>query len=294
MLQHERYAITYRLPRFFYPVPMPYLLPMTSYTFHPIGVVASPRKHRYDVPRQGALDEKHEARVLLHEGHDFEQALGDLRGFDRVWLLYIFHLNDGWKPRVRVPRHRQEKVGVFATRAPYRPNPIGLSCVRLLEVERLALRVGECDLLDGTPILDIKPYLPYADSFPESATGWVPDSEEKYSVRFSGDAMEQMLWLRSEDIDLLPFAETQLEAEPLDSSRKRIGRHPADDAVYHLAYRTWRILFRIDDSNATVRVEGIASGYRTEEMESTHDPYEDKSVHRAFIKDFPDARMPDP
>ncbi|PLX26315.1 MAG: tRNA (N6-threonylcarbamoyladenosine(37)-N6)-methyltransferase TrmO [Ignavibacteria bacterium] len=273
---------------------MSYLLSMTSYTFHPIGVVSSPRKHRYDVPRQGTLDETHEARILLHEGHDFEQALSDLQGFDRIWLLYVFHLNEGWKPRVRVPRHRQDKVGVFATRAPYRPNPIGLSCVNLLEVEGLVLRVSECDLLDGTPILDIKPYLPYADSFPEAATGWVPEDEKKYTIRFSSDAMEQMLWLRSEDIDLLPFVETQLEAAPLDSSRKRIARHLADETLHHLAYRTWRIIFGVDEDNMTVQVEGVATGYRAEELESDHDPYEDKAVHRAFIGDFPEARLPEP
>jgi len=260
---------------------------MDTFSFHPIGVVSSPRKHRYDVPRQGALDESHEARVLLHEGNNFEQALTDLRGFDRVWLLYVFHLNEGWKPRVQVPRHRQDKVGVFATRAPYRPNPIGLSCVRLLEVDHLALRVTECDLLDGTPILDIKPYLPYADSFPEAATGWVPEDEVKYKVLLEALAMQQLLWLRSEDIDILPFVESQLESQPTDGSRKRVTRMEDGSDRSVLAYRTWRIVFRVNEGEQAVCVEAVYSGYTAEELADTYDPHEDKDIHRNYTEDYP-------
>jgi tRNA-Thr(GGU) m(6)t(6)A37 methyltransferase TsaA len=266
---------------------------MDSFMFHPIGIISSPRKHRYDVPRQGSLDESHEARILLHEGHHFEQAIDDLKGFDRIWLLYVFHLNEGWKPRVQVPRHRQDKVGVFATRAPYRPNPIGLSCVRLLEIEGLALRIGECDLLDGTPLLDIKPYLPYADSFPDAATGWVPEKEEKYDVLFEAKAMHQLLWLRSEDIDILPFAETQLEAQPLDASRKRVSQHPALPDRHVLAYRTWRIVFRVDEPHFKVHVESLGSGYSANDLAVEQDTYEDKELHRSFLLDFPESRFPE-
>lgn len=260
---------------------------MQSFTFHPIGVLSSPRRHRYDVPRQGVLDDSHEARVLLGEGQNFEQAIADLRGFERIWLLYVFHLNEGWKPRVQVPRHRDDKVGVFATRAPYRPNPVGLSCVRLLEVAERELRITECDLLDGTPILDIKPYLPYADAFPDAATGWVPAQTEKYRLQLEAQAMQQLLWLRSEDIDLLPFAETQLEVQPTDGSRKRVV--PLDDGSgrYELAYRTWRIVFRVDDAEGVVHVEGVRSGYSAEERADDYDPYEDKELHRNYVKDYP-------
>ncbi|MCB2203300.1 tRNA (N6-threonylcarbamoyladenosine(37)-N6)-methyltransferase TrmO [bacterium] len=258
---------------------------MHSITLESIGVLLSPRKHRYDVPRQGTLDGSHKARVVLDEGRNFEQALSDLEGFERIWLLYVFHLNEGWKPRVQVPRHRKDKVGVFATRAPYRPNPIGLSCVRLLEVRGRELVVSECDLLDGTPIIDIKPYLPYADAFPDAATGWVPGEEVKYRVEFSSLAMEHFLWLRSENIDLLPFAESQLEAQPADSSRKRVQR--ISDDRYQIAYRTWRIEFSIDEDAEVVRVEGVRSGYSAEELHDSYDPYEDKSLHRQFTEDCP-------
>lgn len=261
---------------------------MDLLTFHPIGVISSPRKHRYDVPRQGVLDAEHVAEVLLHEGNNFEQALADLHGFDRIWLISVFHLNQEWKPLVQVPRHSDRKIGVFATRAPYRPNSIGLTAVRLLSVDGLRLRVAECDLIDGTPILDIKPYIPYADSFPDAATGWVPSRPETYNVRFDSEAMERMLWLRSEDVDLLPFAESQLESRPTDDGRKRVSPHPELHDRWQLAYRTWRIVFRVDENAAAVIVESIGSGYSLEEIDDAADPYEDKALHRAFIRDFPE------
>ncbi len=260
---------------------------MESFVFHPIGVLSSPRRNRYDVPRQGVLDDTHEARVLLHEGQNFEQAIDDLRGFERIWLLYVFHRNEGWKPRVQVPRHRKDKVGVFATRAPYRPNPIGLSCVRLLEVEGLMLRVTECDLIDGTPILDIKPYVPYADAFPDAAAGWVRAEEEKYRVQLAPRAMQQLLWLRSEDIDMLPFIESQLEADPIEGDRKRVSPMDEESGRYELAYRTWRVVFHVDNDEHIVHVEAVRSGYTPEERASDDDPYEDKQVHRNYAEEYP-------
>ena len=255
---------------------------MDTWTFTPIATIRSPRRHRYDVPRQGQFDTTFVAEVVLEKGRNFEQALDDLRGFDRIWLLYVFHLNEGWKPRVQVPRHRQDKVGVFATRAPYRPNPIGLSCVRLLDIAGLTLRIGECDLLDGTPVLDIKPYLPYADSFPDAATGWVPAEEDLYEPLYSDTAGVQFAWLLVQGVDILPFARTQLEAAPCDGTRKRI--YPAGEAnEYILAYRTWRLRFVVDEKEKTVRIVEVFSGYSTGELASEHDPYGDKAVHRAFV-----------
>ena len=119
----------------------------------PIGYVRSQATRRYDAPRQGVLPSAVPAILRLERGRNFEQALEGLAGFERVWLLYLFHLNEHWKPKVHVPRGPAEKIGVFATRAPYRPNPIGLSCVRLDDVRGLDLHLGECDLLDGTPDL---------------------------------------------------------------------------------------------------------------------------------------------
>ncbi|MGQ9832132.1 MAG: tRNA (N6-threonylcarbamoyladenosine(37)-N6)-methyltransferase TrmO [Thermochromatium sp.] len=123
-----------------------------------------------------------------------EEAFKALDGFSHVWILFVFHqdcLEAGWKPTVRPPRlGGRESVGVFASRAPYRPNPIGLSAVKHLGLVRdtrgLALRLRGIDMLDGTPVLDIKPYVPYADCLPEARGGFaVSPSPEPREVRFS-------------------------------------------------------------------------------------------------------------
>lgn len=255
---------------------------MKPWMFTPVAIVRTTRARRYDVPRQGSLDPDHIAEIVFDAGRNFELAIDDLRGFDRIWLLSVFHLNEGWRTRVSVPRHRAAKVGVFATRAPYRPNPIGLSCVRLLAVTKRTVRVAECDLIDGTPILDVKPYLPYADSFPDAATGWVPRDEALYTVAWTAAAVERLDWLRARGVDLLPFARTQLESEPLRSDRKRVS--PASEADEHvLSYRTWRLRFRIEEHDRIVRITSIESGYSVNDVRDAEDPYGDKDLHRAFL-----------
>lgn len=256
---------------------------METWTFSPIGHLRSERRNRYDAPRQGVLDVSHVARIVLDAGRNFEQALEELGGFERIWILYVFHLNEGWRPRVHVPRHRRDKVGVFATRAPYRPNPIGLSCVRLLRVMGLELQIADCDLLDGTPVLDIKPYLPYADSFPGAAQGWIPLKEELYRVQCDRRAEEQFSWLKQHDVDIFPFAVTQLEAAPREGRRKRIKLLDAESDTFVLAYRTWRVRYHIDDVNRIVRITDISSGYTAPELALQDDPHRDKSLHTRFI-----------
>ncbi|MCZ7557145.1 MAG: tRNA (N6-threonylcarbamoyladenosine(37)-N6)-methyltransferase TrmO [Bacteroidia bacterium] len=263
-----------------------------TYSFTPIGYITSDALARYDAPRQGVLSSACEAVLRLLPGHNFEQAVGDLLGVERVWVLYVFHLNTGWKPRVNVPRHRRDKVGVFATRAPYRPNPIGLSCVRLLSVDGLELRLAECDLLDGTPVLDIKPYLPYADAFPDASTGWVRNDEESYTIEITPSARERLDWLRQEGgIDLRPFITLQLEVNPVRSKRKRIkALGDADDHRYVLARRTWRIAFELWHENRRVRVFDVFSCYTAADLAADEDPHEDKNLHRRFNARF--SRQP--
>lgn len=259
-----------------------------TYNFTPIGYIESAARARYDAPRQGVLAEAHDAVLRLRPGQNFEQAVHELQGVERVWLLYVFHLNKGWKPRVNVPRHRRGKVGVFATRAPYRPNPIGLSCVRLLSVDGLALQLAECDLLDGTPVLDIKPYLPYADSFPDASTGWIPASELLYAIDISPEASDQIEWLlREGKVKLLPFITLQLEADPVKGKRKRIKQDEGGDpARFVLARRTWRIRFDVDHDSRSVRVLDVFSCYSAADLRSGDDPHDDKDVHQRFNEHF--------
>ena len=142
-----------------------------------IAFVRSPYAHRIDAPHQPTVIEGTETGAVAEAVIEFETdfpaaAFRDLEGFERIWLIFAFHRSQGWKAEVKPPRGGGKR-SVLATRSPHRPNAIGLSAVELLGVEGHALRVRGLDLLDGTPILDIKPYVPYADAFPGSRAGWI-------------------------------------------------------------------------------------------------------------------------
>jgi len=143
-------------------------------TLQAIGVVSSPYQERFATPRQPAyaVDAK-PAMITLHQGFCYEQALQDLESFSHIWVIYWMHLNQGWNPLVKPPRDKHNKYGVFATRAPHRPNSLGLSVVPLLSVQGRVLHIGCHDMLDGTPVLDIKPYIVESDVVSDANTGWL-------------------------------------------------------------------------------------------------------------------------
>jgi len=251
----------------------------------PVGVFRCREQYPYDAPRQGEVAGENAGLVELYAGHNFEQALQDLEGFSRIWLLFQFHVNANWKPLVLPPRGKR-KVGVFASRAPYRPNGIGISCVKLVGVRGLCVAVCGHDLLDGTPILDIKPYLPYADSFPDAVCGWVDALEEvAWAVRFSQQARAQLDWLKSQGVDCLErFLCQQLSAAPFDARRKRLRR--LDQQRWEIAYRTWRACFKVEEDRSAIVVEAILSGYRPAALAGGADRYGDKGIHKAFEQAF--------
>ncbi|MCB9680978.1 MAG: tRNA (N6-threonylcarbamoyladenosine(37)-N6)-methyltransferase TrmO [Alphaproteobacteria bacterium] len=160
-------------------VPFPDTVSLT-----PIGVVRSPYRQRYGTPRQatvtaGTLGERaQDATIELFEHVVPAQALSGLEGFGYIWVVAWFHLNKHWNPTVVPPRGPKVRRGVLATRAPHRPNQLGLSAVELVGVEGHVLRVRGIDLLDGTPVLDLKPYVPYADAFPDAPAGWLDTLDE--------------------------------------------------------------------------------------------------------------------
>lgn len=143
-------------------------------TMQPIGVVNSPYQERFATPRQPAYAvEDKSATIILHAGHNFEQALQDLQTFSHIWVIYWMHLNQGWNPLVKPPRDKNHKHGVFSTRAPHRPNSMGLSLVSLLSIQGRVLHIGNHDMLNGTPVLDIKPYIKEADMQENANNGWI-------------------------------------------------------------------------------------------------------------------------
>lgn len=169
------------LPRtmlaFPFPVPSSCMFPCELPDFQVIAHVRSPYAQRIDAPHQPTVTagtESGRAEIATIEFIDGfpHAAFRDLQGFDRIWLIFLFHRSEGWKPEVRPPRGGGKR-SVLATRSPHRPNALGLSAVKLLAVEPNALTVQGIDLLDGTPILDIKPYVPYSDAFADSSAGWI-------------------------------------------------------------------------------------------------------------------------
>lgn len=261
----------------------------------PIGTFFGDAVYKYDAPRQGRLFAGHLGRIVLNEGRNFEMALRDLDGFERIWVIFQFHENEGWRPTTRppVPPKGKDRVGTFASRSPYRPNPIGLSCVRLLKVEGLTLYVDEADLLNGTPVLDIKPYIPMADAFPDAKAGWVEEQEGNlWTVLADAPFDAQNRWIAERsDFDLESFARVQLSRgnfskDLFDSSRRRLSID-ADACTGVLAYRTFRIHFSYSESERKVVLLRISSGYTAEDLrEGAEDKYGDKQLHREFIATF--------
>lgn len=255
----------------------------------PIGTIATPYADRYRAPRQpGAAPIPAEGVITLEHGRNFEQALEDLEGFERIWVIYWFDRNPGWKPKVLPPRGPRVRRGVFATRSPHRPNPIGLSLLRLLEVSGRTLRVADVDILDGTPILDIKPYLPYAEAWPDSRMGWLDavvsaetsDGGVRFAVVWSETALRQIGWLAHEHgVVLLDHAEAVLASDPSPHPYRRITRR--GDGSLELAVKSWRIVFAVHES--TVTVERIESGYaRTRVAEAAPGSLHDHDAHEGF------------
>lgn len=258
--------------------------------FEPIGFFRGDASRRYEAPRQGVFSGA-EGRVELLPGRDFETALRDLDGFERVWLVFVFDRNSAaWRPTARppvsAPGHR--RVGLFASRAPYRPNPIGLSCVKVLGVSGLSLHVAEADLLDGTPVLDIKPYIPSADAFPGAKAGWVDEQvADAWDVSASPEFTGACEAVRSAGApDVLRSATLQLSRNPFDVSRKRVVRTPSGGV---LSLRMFRIGFTVSEDRREIVLRSLGSGYAPEELDLPEDPYADKAFHRA-LRSFEERR----
>lgn len=172
-----------------------------QYSFEPIGVIRTCFKEKFGIPRQSGLVRHATGILKLRDDPFFQAATRELETFSHLWLVFVFHQHDAknWKPSIRPPRlGGAVKVGVLASRSPHRPNPIGMSVVRLDRVDRtspggIEIHLSGLDLLDGTPILDIKPYIPYADSVAEASSGWADDPIVRIPVKFTEKADEAVL-----------------------------------------------------------------------------------------------------
>ena len=192
---------------------------------------------------------------MLNEDQNFEQALEDVSGFEYIWVLFWFHQNKNWKPKVLPPNSNRTKHGLFATRSPYRPNPIGLSLCKLLEVRGRILHIENPDMLDGTPVIDIKPYIPYAEAFPNARTGWIGELNEQspphYTVTFSADVKRILKAIKAEEYrEIIIYVNGILSRDPYPHSYRRIKI--IMDGTSVLAVKRWRFHFEIAGTNVRV------------------------------------------
>ncbi len=165
------------------------------YSFKPIGILSSCYPDKFGIPRQSGIVKKVYSELKLRADLQPELALQGLEGYSHVWLQFVFHLNTSTKYHAKIhpPRLGGESIGVFATRSPHRPNPIGLSLVELVEIRNDILVLAGVDLADGTPILDVKPYLPAFESIPAARAGWMATVEKRdVHVRFTDQALSAL------------------------------------------------------------------------------------------------------
>lgn len=223
---------------------------METMEMHPIAHMRSDFPTKFGIPRQSGLVEELRSMIVFEPEYRSEDALRGIEDFSHLWLIWQFSqaVREGWSPTVRPPRlGGNTRMGVFATRSPFRPNNLGLSCVRLLEVKHTqqygtVLIVGGADLLDGTPIFDIKPYIPYSDSRPE-ATGGFTDRVGDFllDVKFPQELLEKL------PADKQAAAVGVLSHDSRPSYQRKPGR------VYGLNFAGFDIRFTVEDAVLTVQ-----------------------------------------
>lgn len=251
-----------------------------SLTLRPIGHVRTTSRFKFDAPNQPDAASEQTNTIELLPGNQYELALSDLEGFDKIWIVSWFDRNSDWRPRVMPPRGPAKRRGVFATRSPHRPNPIGLTCVSLLRIEGRVLEVGPLDLVDGTPVLDIKPYLRTVDCHPSARMGWLEEVESAeqalpaFRVELSPVAADQLGWLRDTwQVDFTERAFHILERDPSPHRTRRVLK--MGDNQFRIACGAWRMFYRLEGD--LVVIEEIGKGYSDESLQA---PGWEKIIHR--------------
>jgi len=253
-------------------------------TLDPIGYLRSSLETKVEAARQPRAAAGAEARMELLPGRNFEHALDDLEQWELIWVIFWFHLNPGWRPKVLPPRSTTGRKGVFSTRSPHRPNPIGLSVVRLERIEGLMLHIRDCDIVDGTPILDIKPYVAYTDAHPSASSGWLEtaDPVQEFAVQFEPLAEEQASWIEGRTgLALRERIQSTLALGPEPHPYRRIR---SMGEWMQLAVKEWRVRFTV--AGRDVRVHEIHSGFQAAQLNSSKD-VETRQPHREFNARWP-------
>ncbi len=220
-----------------------------NYNVEPIGYIKSPYKEKFAVPRQPRLVPSATAELHLCGEANTPDSVRELMQFSHLWLLFLFdqNLEAGWRPTVRPPRlGGNERVGVFASRATFRPNGIGMSAVELrgirVEGKQVIVELGGVDLVDGTPVIDVKPYIPYSDSLPDAQGGFASEEPATLSVLIPKECAEQLT-----QEHLLVIKEVlALDPRPAYKKGKR------DDKTYAVHLFHYNVKFHVDNDQVTV------------------------------------------
>ena len=261
----------------------------------PIGVVHSPFKAKHSAPRQPAAAPGTTGTIEIFPSAHPEHSLEDIACWSHLWVLFWFHQDITFRAKVHPPRSGKRR-GVFATRSPHRPNPLGLSVVRLVRVEGSILHIRDLDMLDGTPIFDIKPYVPYADIVSDAGSGWLehdqsaPDPADRYEIEWSPRASEQLALLATRTaFPLRERVEEVLRLGPAPHAYRRIkdvGPHS------RLGLKDFRVHFVV--SGTHVHILEIDTGYKLRVLKDPASVAKEEtplSVHLEFVQAFyPDRR----
>jgi len=260
---------------------------MEPIPFTPIGVLHAKSSEKYACPRQPMEGlGPSEGCIELVPGRNLEQAIEDLAGFSHIWILGHFNQATHWKPKIQPPRG-DRKVGCLASRSPHRPNPISLSVVPLRAIKGRQVWIGHHDLLDGTPILDIKPYLEDVDRLSNTRSGWLEElGDQRHALTWSPSATDQLNWLTQRGVPLLDWIVPTLCLRPEPSPNNRVTPQPErGEGIFELAIKSWRIDFRKEPS--AIHILGVRSGYLPSALlgeESS--PWDDLPLHRDFLEHF--------
>lgn len=225
---------------------------MNNTSFSTIAKIHSPYKEKFAVPRQPGLVPSGKAKIEILPPYDDINAFSDLEGFSHLWLVFIFHKNEedkGWSPTVRPPRlGGNKRTGIFATRSPNRPNPIGLSLVEFHGISqshgKIFLNVSNIDLVDQTPIIDIKPYLPYADSKPHALASFAQtDPDQSLDIEFSECSQKQLSKLKDKYPTLEQLITEVLQQDPRPAYKK----NKPDNKIYSVYLSDFNIQWQTTD-----------------------------------------------
>lgn len=220
-----------------------------KFTVEPIAYIKTDFSSKFGIPRQSGLVDELEAKIIFEPQYRIPEAFRGLEGYSHVWLLWQFSecADKEWSPTVRPPRlGGNKRMGVFASRSPFRPNSIGLSCVKLISIDETeengtVLTVSGADLLDGTPIIDVKPYLPYVDSHPEASGGFaLQEKEGSLDVVFAAELLS----------DIPADKQEALKAVLKQDPRPQYQNDP--ERIYGLEFAGYDVRFKVKENLLTV------------------------------------------